>query len=311
MAKVLFRPNEIALKETKVFLEIPQNAAELSQDISEDTVEEEYQGPTIEELRQEAELFKTEWAAEQETMRLSAKLEVERIIREAEETADQERAQKLAEAEALKTAAQKEAAEIIANVQQQIQDMEAASTAAMQKQQQEAKEQGMLAGQEAGFKQGMAEAERLIQRVHTVLERAQNKRADILIETERQIIDLVLLMARKVIKIISESQREVIISNISEALRKVKGQGDIIIRVNTADLNLATEHIADFIQKLERVNAIQVQEDTTIDRGGCIIETEFGEIDARIASQLAELETKILEIAPIKTKPKLSRNDEV
>ena len=36
----------------------------------------------------------------------------------------------------------------------------------------------------------------------------------------------------------------------------------------------------------------------------CIVETDFGAIDARISSQLAELEEKILEISPIKTVPK-------
>jgi flagellar assembly protein FliH len=45
-------------------------------------------------------------------------------------------------------------------------------------------------------------------------------------------------------------------------------------------------------------------EDTSIDAGGCIIETDFGEIDARISSQLAELEARILEISPIKSRIK-------
>jgi flagellar assembly protein FliH len=52
---------------------------------------------------------------------------------------------------------------------------------------------------------------------------------------------------------------------------------------------------------VEGAKSIQVVEDTSVDEGGCIIETDFGEIDARIASQLAELESKILEISPIKS----------
>jgi flagellar assembly protein FliH len=57
---------------------------------------------------------------------------------------------------------------------------------------------------------------------------------------------------------------------------------------------------------MEGVKGIQVQEDSTVDSGGCIIETDFGEIDARISSQLAELEARILEISPIKARPKSS-----
>jgi flagellar assembly protein FliH len=57
---------------------------------------------------------------------------------------------------------------------------------------------------------------------------------------------------------------------------------------------------------LEGVKSVQVSEDSSVDSGGCVIETDFGEIDARISSQLAELESEILEVSPIKTKPKSS-----
>jgi flagellar assembly protein FliH len=72
-----------------------------------------------------------------------------------------------------------------------------------------------------------------------------------------------------------------------------------------ADVKLSTEHIKEFITLVEGAKSIQVVEDTTVDAGGCLIETDFGEIDARIASQLGELETKILEISPIKGRAKV------
>ena len=49
------------------------------------------------------------------------------------------------------------------------------------------------------------------------------------------------------------------------------------------------------------IKNITVVEDSSVDRGGCIVETDFGAIDARISSQLGELETKILGISPIKS----------
>jgi flagellar assembly protein FliH len=68
-----------------------------------------------------------------------------------------------------------------------------------------------------------------------------------------------------------------------------------------ADLKLTSDHTKDFINLVEGSKSIQIVEDTSIDEGGCIIETDFGEIDARISSQLMELESKILEISPIKS----------
>ena len=95
-------------------------------------------------------------------------------------------------------------------------------------------------------------------------------------------------------------------NNIVHALRKVKGRGDVTIRVNLADLELTTEHTNDFIQAVENIKNISVVEDSSVDRGGCIVETDFGAIDARISSQLTELEQRILEISPIKTITKTS-----
>ena len=75
-------------------------------------------------------------------------------------------------------------------------------------------------------------------------------------ETEQQIVDLVLLMTRKVVKVISENQRTVVMNNIVQALRKVKGRGDVTIRVNLADVELTTEHTNDFIQAVENIKNI-------------------------------------------------------
>ena len=96
--------------------------------------------------------------------------------------------------------------------------------------------------------------------------------------------------------------------NILQSLRRVKGRGDVTIRVNLADVQLTSEHTKDFMEAVESIKNITVAEDSSVEKGGCIIETDFGAIDARISSQLNELEQKILEISPIKTVTKSIAN---
>jgi flagellar assembly protein FliH len=309
MAKAVFRPGELTMLEEKVFIEAPTSDPDLAHlgSVEEETVEpleqaEEYTGPTAEDIRREAEAYKERWEAEKELMIQAANDEAGRIVKEAEEAAFQEVKRKTGEAQVLQQRAQDEAEGIIEAARQRAREIETGARMSFEAERKEAADQGREAGREAGFAEGRAEVERLIQRTQVVLERAQDKRGEILAETEQEIIDLVLLIARKVIKVISENQRNVIISNVVQALRKVRARGNVIIRVNMADVKLATEHTRDFIQLLEGVKSIQVVEDSSVDSGGCIIETDFGEIDARIASQLAELETKILEISPIKSR---------
>jgi flagellar assembly protein FliH len=304
MSRAVFRSDEIIINDTKLLIEPPIAVVEAlpQEDAAVDTLElEAYDGPTIEDIRREAELFKNQWIVERDTMILSAKVEAERIIKEAQEAAAQEIQRGTEQAQVLQKDAKISAERMLAEGRRRSQDMETTSKSAIETRRKEAEEEGLLLGREAGFKEGKVEVDRLIQRTQTVLERAQDKRSAILIETEQQIVDLVLLISRKVVKLIAEQTQEVVIANVKESLRKVKGRGDIIIRVNMTDLQLSTEHIKDFIQTLERGQGIQVQEDSSINRGGCIIETEFGDIDARISSQLAELETKILEMTPART----------
>jgi flagellar assembly protein FliH len=312
MAKAVFRPSELFIIGDRVIIEAPTSLPELAHLLpAEAPVEEvdevqEYLGPTADDLRREAEAYKVQWESEREAMTRSARVQADGIIKEAEETAFQEVKRKTDEAQSLKRQAQDDAERIIAEARKKAKEIEEETQQAFEAERKEAQEQGRAAGMEAGFVEGKAEVERLVRRTQTVLERAQDKRADILAETEQEIIDLVLLISRKVIKVISENQRNVVVSNVVQALRKVKGRGNIIIRVNMADVKLTTEHTKDFIQMLEGVKSIQVVEDSSVDSGGCIIETDFGEIDARIASQLAELETKILEISPIKARAKVA-----
>jgi len=311
MAKTVFRPGEVDVIDAKVFLEAPPPTVfalpksqddEASEEVTEAT--EVYLGPTADDLHREAELFKTRWEIEKESLIVSSKTEAEQIIKDAEDAAAQEIERGTGEAEEIKRQAQAEAEKLITEAGEKIKQMEAESHATLENERKGAVEAGNAEGREAGFAEGKAEVERLIQRTQTVLERAQNKRTEILAETEQEIINLVLLIARKAVKAITESQRNVIDLNVVQALRKVKGRGNIIIRVNMADLKLTTAHTKDYISLVEGVKSIQVVEDSTVDEGGCIIETDFGEIDARISSQLTEMETKIRELSPIKIAPK-------
>jgi len=310
MAKAVFRPLELVIIPEKIMLSTPvieTTSAVVPSEEEEDEAEPEeevYDGPTAEELRREAEAFTEQWNIEKEEMIQAAKDEAESIVQAAQQTAEEEKQSIVEEAAALKASAQQEAETILADAKQKAEELETQTRSTLEDEKKEALEQGREAGRLEGYEDGKIEVTRLIERTQTVLERAQDKRGDILSETEQEVINLVLLMTRKVVKVIADNQREVVISNVEQALKKVRDRGNIIIRVNLADLKLTTEHTREFIQMLEGVKSIQVAEDSSVDPGGCIIETDFGEIDARIASQLAELEAKILEVSPIRTKPK-------
>ncbi|MCQ2596290.1 MAG: flagellar assembly protein FliH [Treponema sp.] len=298
MAKSVFRPGEMKTNEEKVMLPLVHNFQPEEEVIEE--VVEEYTGPTADDLRREAEAFKKQWELEKQNYEANARGQADQIIKQAEDAAFQEVKRQTDAAAEIKAAAEKEAEAIIARAKVEADQIVSDAQVRRDALEEEARSQGFEQGHQAGYTEGKAEADRLVDRMHKMLEAVMQRREEILRDTETQIVELVILMSRKVIKIISENQKNVIMANVLAALKKVRTRGEVTLRVNLEDVKLTSEHTNEFIKHVEKVQGITVMEDSSVEKGGCIVETDFGAIDARISSQLTELENKIIEVSPVK-----------
>ena len=290
MAKTVFRPNEIKQKNGEVTLKLIHDYTPVEE------VEE-----VVDQLRREAEAFKAGWEIEKQRMLEEAQKNADDIVKKAEDAAFAEVKRQSEQAQVIKTNAERAAQEVVKQAQEEAQKILSNAHAEEETIKNTARENGFAAGHEEGFAKGNEEVERLIERMHKILESVMQRREDILDETEQQIVELVVLMTRKVVKVISDNQKSVINNNVLAALKKVKGRGSVTLRVNLEDLKLATQNIDEFIKRCENIKGITVMEDSTVEKGGCIVETDFGAIDARISSQLTEVENRVMEISPIKT----------
>lgn len=299
MAKTVFRPNEIKAKPGEVTLKLIHDYSPVEE--VEEAPVEEYTGPTPDDLRREAEAFKTGWEIEKKRMLELAQASADDIVKKAEEAAFAEVKRQTDQAQIIKSDAEQAASKIIEDAKLEAERIIQEANVEKENIKATAHQDGYKEGHEQGFMEGQNEVNRLVERVHKIVESVMVRREEILCETEQQIVELVLLMTRKVVKIISENQKTVVLSNVLAALKKIRTRGNITLRVNTEDLKLTTAHVDEFIKRIENVNGISVIEDSSVDRGGCIVETDFGAIDARISSQLAELESKIMEISPVKS----------
>ena len=302
MTKAVFRPEELVSLSTAVSLNAPFAAEENTDEAqAADDLLPVFEGPTADDLRREAEAFKDRWNAEKDAMLNSARAEAEVIVTDAKKTAAEEAERQKAELELARETARKQADAVIQDANVRAAQIEAEAAARLEEAEKTAAAAGFEQGRKDGYEAGMAEVKRLVARTQLIMERIQDKRLEVIEQAEQEIIDLALLVARKVVKVISESQRQVVIENIKAALARIKTSGKVTVRVNLADLETATEHLDEFIRLVESSGDIHILEDSSVDAGGCYVETDFGEVDARIAVQFAGLESKILELSPIKT----------
>jgi len=303
VAKRVFRSMEIIPSDIKISIDVPDLKLK-EKEIPELSEAETFDGKTIEDLKKEAEAFEAQFEEKKNKMIQEAEEEAKVIIERAKSEAFEIIKKKNDEVQELRKKSELDSKDIIEDAKKEAQKIESEIRNKETEILNEARKRGYQDGWEEGINKGTEEVKRLVERIQIILNTAIQKRNEIFIETEQQIIGLVLLIAKKVIKVISENQKNVVINNVIQSLRKLKSRGEVAIRVNLADLELTTKHKQDFIEMVEGVKSIKILEDSTVDRGGCIIDTDFGSIDARISSQLHEIEDKILELMPIQSKGK-------
>jgi len=300
MPKNVFDPREVVNLSERVIIEPPKLLSEKVEELEQEP--EEYIGPTADDLRREAEAFKEQWEEEKARMTAEAKENADAIVKEAEQKAFEEMEQKTNEAKKIKQEAEDYAEKTTTEATQRAEQLVSEAEEKVSSIEEEAREKGSREGREEGYREGKTEVDRLVEHLHKIINSAIAKRSEIIDESETQLINLVLQISQKVIKVISENQKNVVVNNVIQALRKLKTRNDVVIRVNLEDVNLASEHVKDFMRMVENVKSITVVEDSSVDKGGCVIETDFGEIDARISSQLNEIKQRILEMTPIVVK---------
>lgn len=118
------------------------------------------------------------------------------------------------------------------------------------------------------------------------LARAKLQAGQVLADSEKDLLELSLKIAAKIIGRDLEREPDLvleIVANCTEAARSSKA---MIIKVHPDDGKLLREKKPRFMELVGRQVDISVRDDAEIDRGGCIIQTEYGTIDGLIRTQL-------------------------
>lgn len=191
-----------------------------------------------------------------------------------------------------------------AQVAQEAQAMVAEAVSAAEMLRIQAREEGYAEGRQAGYEDGKAacEAEFLnLQQewrrdVEALMALIQREREQMWRDAEPQIVNFVLEIARKVVKDEAAINRDVAVSVVRNALRHVVEAGKVRVRVNAEDLETVRASREDLATLVDGIENLEIISDRRVDVGGAVVETAGGTIDARIETQLSEVETLLNEL---------------
>ncbi|WKZ31867.1 MAG: FliH/SctL family protein [Thermodesulfobacteriota bacterium] len=157
----------------------------------------------------------------------------------------------------------------------------------------EAYERGFSAGEKAGFEFGLKKAEVHFSGLEGLVRDLVSFRESLYAECEREITALALAIAVKVVQREVEINPDGVLECVKSALRAVAASGEVTIRVNPKEFEVVNNFRPELMRLCGGLRGLSVEPDELVQRGGCLVSTSCGEIDATIASISEEIEAKL------------------
>ena len=171
-----------------------------------------------------------------------------------------------------------------------------------QQEKEDAYHSGFEDGTSEGTKHGLSQSEEEIARFQNVVETLSTQWKDTLRTYDTAVIDLSIRIARKIIDVEVEQNQDAILQAVHDCLAYVEDKTKVIIRVNPDDLEAVRRHRNDWLESLESMDHLLIEAEPTVTRGGCVVETPIGDVDAQIEERLERLRNALLE--------EINRNDD-
>ena len=143
----------------------------------------------------------------------------------------------------------------------------------------------------AGHAEGVAAADRemsdMMATMRNLVDMARVERHKLMESAEPELVRLAVGIAERVLHQQIALDRGVVVEMARVAISRLVEKESVTVRVNPGDLERMREHRDELLSSGEIKN-FRVVEDQRVDRGGVVVETDGGTIDARISTQVNE-----------------------
>jgi len=151
---------------------------------------------------------------------------------------------------------------------------------------------------EQAKEQGFEDAKRMaeetasdkVKEAMETLNQAAIERRKIIKDAESEILRLALKVAEQIIRSEVSLHRDVSLNIVSDAISRVSDREQVIVRVNRDDLEYIKKYKDRIGSVVDGIKSLSIVEDSAVEAGGCVIETNLGYVDARISTKLTALE---------------------
>ena len=126
------------------------------------------------------------------------------------------------------------------------------------------------------------------------LARAKLQAGQILAASEHDVVQLALTIAAKIIGRELEHEPDLVLEIAANVIQTTRAAKALILRVHPEDGKLLRSKKPKLLELVGRSVDLAIRDDGDVERGGCIVQTEFGVIDGQIKTQFKMIENVFL-----------------
>lgn len=153
----------------------------------------------------------------------------------------------------------------------------------------EAFTKGYAQGERAGAEAAARRNETTLHRLTQTIEQLGGLRSELVQKTERQVVELALAIASRILKRELAVDRELLIAMARVALERLGENTAATIRLNPDDVAAMGTRASNLADN----SVIRIVADPLVSSGGCLVQSDFGLIDAGIDAQLGEISSAL------------------
>jgi len=153
----------------------------------------------------------------------------------------------------------------------------------------EAYEKGFAQGEKDGIELGEKKVLKVIENIENFFIEMSHLKKEILKQYEKGILDLIFAIAEKIVHRKIESDERIVKDIVLKAFELASEKSKIMLRVNPEDFDYIERLKPEFFSKFKDLKSIIVTSDPSITRGGCFLETPYGDLDATVETQLEKI----------------------
>lgn len=150
---------------------------------------------------------------------------------------------------------------------------------------QAAYERGRNDGEQALGEQLLQQRQEVQELARGTLETLRKAVPQVIRDTEQHLIELTLQIAQKLVGDLPISG-EMVEAAVREALAEVEGTGEFHIRVHPTDLELLRKMDSSLLSTEDASRHLRFHSSPDVTRGGCLVQTRFGTLDAQRETKL-------------------------